>query len=58
VIASLPEPLAVNATDAELLPGVTLTSVGASGAVAAVNDPEATEAGLVPKSFVTVAVQV
>ena len=58
MIASPPLPFAVNATCTELLPRVTLTSVGASGVTAVTKLPEADEAALVPKAFVTVAVQV
>jgi hypothetical protein len=58
VIGSPPLPFAVNATTAEFWPRVTPVSDGASGVTAATKDADATDAGLVPNVFVTVAVQV
>jgi hypothetical protein len=49
---------AVKATEPELVPGVTAPMVGALGAVAATQLPEAADAGLLPMTLVASAVQV
>src|SRR4051794_27416561 len=58
VMALPPLPFAVNATLAELLPGVTPVRDGATGTVPASSDAEAFDAALSPIAFVAMTVHV